>query len=169
MPRLRPSDTLAATKALGRKLCLVKAGAENELEAAFADLAQQKVAGLFIASSARFLAWNDKLVALSARYAMPASFAARQFADTGGLITYGTDIFEAYRQAGVYAGRILKGAKPADLPVQQPTKFELVINLKTAKALGLDSAADPARPRRRGDRMMGWMAPLRHLRCQTAG
>ena len=94
-----------------------------------------------------------QLVLLATLHKVPAIFANREFAEIGGLMSYGANVPDAWHQVGVYVGRILKGAKPADLPVVQASKFELVINLKTAKALGLDRAADAARPRRRGDRM----------------
>ena len=96
---------------------------------------------------------RDLIIALAARHKLPAVYFRRFFVDDGGLISYGPDLLEQFRRAAGYVDRILKGEKPADLPVQAPTKFELVINLKTAKALGLDRAADRARPRRRGDRI----------------
>ena len=94
-----------------------------------------------------------EITSLAARYRLPAVYPYRFFTELGGLLSYGNDVIDNYRRAATYVDRILKGEKPADLPVQAPAKYELVINLKTAKALGLDSAADAARPRRRGDRM----------------
>ena len=95
----------------------------------------------------------SSLTQLAALHRMPAIYPVRQFVEAGGLMSYGASLMEAFRQVGVYTGRVLKGAKPADLPVVQSTKFELVINAQTARMLGLDRAADAARPRRRGDRM----------------
>jgi putative ABC transport system substrate-binding protein len=119
------------------KLATLTAGTESEIDAAFAALGQLQAGALVVDPDALFLRQRRQVVALASRYAVPAIHAHRQFVAAGGLISYGIDDAAANRQAGIYAGRILNGAKPADLPVQQPTKFELVINLKTAKALGL--------------------------------
>src|SRR5205814_6650484 len=108
-----------------------------EIDAAFANLVQLHSGALVIATDAFFNSRREQLVALATRYAVPAIYPLRQFAVAGGLISYGPSLIVIWRQAGIYAGRILNGAKPADLPVQQPTTFELVINLNTAKALGL--------------------------------
>jgi putative tryptophan/tyrosine transport system substrate-binding protein len=119
------------------QLLILKAGSESEIDAAFASLGQLNVGMLVVAGDAFFINRRDQLVALASRHAIPAIYPLREFIPAGGLISYGTSGSAIHRQVGIYVGRILKGEKPADLPVQQPTKFELVINLKTAKALGL--------------------------------
>jgi putative ABC transport system substrate-binding protein len=127
-----------AAHKLGQHIQFVKASTEPEIDAAFATLAQQRAGALLVPADTLFNTRRDQLVALAARHGIPAIYQFREFTAAGGLISYGTDVVAAYRQLGLYAGRILSGATPADLPVQQPTKFDLVINLKTAKALGLD-------------------------------
>jgi len=135
--RGQSSDMHAAAQALGLKLRILEAGDEKAIESAFATLAQDKADALLVGSDPVFDVHRDRLVALVAAAALPAIYQFRDFAAAGGLISYDPDIVDAHRQVGVYAGKILKGAKPADLPIQQPTKFQLVINLQTAKALGL--------------------------------
>jgi putative ABC transport system substrate-binding protein len=132
------SDAEAAARAIGQQIAVLSAGSEAEIDRAFVTLAEQRVGALLVLGSPFFTSQRDKIVALTAQYKLPAIYEWREFSTAGGLISYGTSLADAYRQVGVYAGRILKGEKPADLPVLQPTKFELVINLKTAKALGLD-------------------------------
>jgi len=127
----------AAARERGIRLLVVNASRPSEFETAFADVVQQRADGLVVSSAVSLLTDPDQIVALAARHAVPAIYALRQSMAVGGLMSYGTNYFSAWRQAGVYTGRILKGEKPADLPVMQPTKFELLINLKTAKALGL--------------------------------
>jgi putative tryptophan/tyrosine transport system substrate-binding protein len=128
----------AASKTLGLQLRFANAGTASELEAAFETVDRDRPDGLFVGSNPFFNRQRDQLVELAARHTIPTICAFREFPAVGGLISYGTRLADTYRQVGVYAGRILKGEKPTDLPVVQPTKFELVINLKTAKALGLE-------------------------------
>jgi putative ABC transport system substrate-binding protein len=131
-------DVQAAADALGRKLVVAKAVVESDIDPAFTSLVQQRIGALLVRSDGLFNGRTEQLVALAARHALPAIYPVREFAVAGGLISYGANLRDALRQVGVYTGRILNGEKPSDLPVQQSTKVELVINLKTAKALGLD-------------------------------
>jgi ABC-type uncharacterized transport system substrate-binding protein len=128
----------AAASVLGLKIHILNASNERDIDAAFATFAQQRVEALIFGGDALFTGQRDRLVTLAARHAMPAVYNLREFVAAGGLVSFGASSAQAYGQAGLYAGRILKGEKPADLPVILPNKFELVINLKTAKALGLE-------------------------------
>jgi putative tryptophan/tyrosine transport system substrate-binding protein len=131
-------DIRAATAALKQRLEVLTARTENELDAAFATMAQRRVGALIVVPDPFLISRREQLVELAARHAMPAMYPSRVSADLGGLISYGGSFLELYHQVGIYVGKILKGAKPADLPIHQSTKVELVINLKTAKALGLN-------------------------------
>jgi|HubBroStandDraft_4_1064222.scaffolds.fasta_scaffold45616_2 putative ABC transport system substrate-binding protein len=134
-PLIRDIQEVARRK--GVELPIVKASSEDEIEAAFEMLPQLRASALLIAGDQLFGSRQEKVAALASQHAIPTAYLARPFVEAGGLVSYGIDYIATKRQAGIYAGRILKGEKPADLPVQQPTKFELFINLKTAKALGL--------------------------------
>ena len=126
-----------AARSLGERFEIMPAATQQQTEAAFASLADRGSGGLVVGADPVFVTLVTQIVALSARYKVPAVYERREFVDAGALISYGTDQLKSFRQIGQYTGKILKGAKPADLPVEQPTRFELVINLKTVQALGL--------------------------------
>ncbi len=137
-PNREIENVQTAAHSFGQQILVLNANSDRELDIAFATIARQKVAALLVASDPLFFDRRDQLVALAARQAIPAIYYLRAFCQAGGLLSYGNSLTDMYRQVGIYTGRILKGEKPADLPVMQATKFELVINLKTAKALGLE-------------------------------
>jgi ABC-type uncharacterized transport system substrate-binding protein len=132
------ADIVAAAKAMGQQLIALEIAGGAELETVFTTFRQREVAALLVGSGAFLNSHRERIVALAAHHHMPALYPLREYVTAGGLMSYGTSITEAYRQAGLYAGRILKGEKPGELPVMRATKFEFVLNLKTAKALGLE-------------------------------
>jgi len=134
-------DLEAGAHRIGRQLLILNASSERDIDTAFRTLIAGRAAGLLVAADPFFDSRREQLVVLASYHAIPAIYQFRQYALAGGLMTYGSSITDLYRQAGIYAGRVLKGERPSDLPVVQPTKFELIINLKTAKALGFDVPA----------------------------
>jgi putative ABC transport system substrate-binding protein len=134
---VQTKEMQAATSALGLQLNVVNAASQNEFDNVFATLSRERTDALVVSADPFFFSHRDQLAALALRHSMPAIYYAREFAVAGGLISYASSFADSFRQAATYVGRILKGEKPADLPVLQPTKFELVINLRTARTLGL--------------------------------
>ena len=134
---LEARDVQSAAQAMGQQITILKAANVSDLDAVFAGLVQPRTKAILVGSNVFFVAVRDQLTVLAARYAVPIVYPGRLFVASGGLASYGTSLPEAYRQIGLYAGRVLKGEKPANLPVVQPTKFETIVNLKTAKALSL--------------------------------
>jgi len=132
-----PTDAQEAARGLGRQLLLLNASTPSEIDIAFATMRERRANALYVGADPFFTSRRQQIVALAARDAIPAMYANREYVEEGGLISYGNDRVDGYRRAGVYVGRILNGASPADLPVEQATKFELVVNVKTAKAIGL--------------------------------
>jgi ABC-type uncharacterized transport system substrate-binding protein len=130
-------DMQEAARTIGLQLHVLRASTDREIDTAFESVVQHRIPALAVAADPFFNTRRDKLVALAARHAVVAMYQLREYVVAGGLMSYGIDLPDVYRQSGAYAGRILKGAKPADLPVMQPTKFEFVINVKSAKALGV--------------------------------
>ena len=135
------AEVQTAGSAIGRQIEVVTAGTNSEIDTAFATLVKKRADAFLISSDVLFVTRRVQLLTLAARHAVPAMYHRREFAEAGGLMSYGSDLADQFRQTGVYAGRILKGEKPADMPVQLPTRFELVINLQTAKTLGIDIPA----------------------------
>jgi putative ABC transport system substrate-binding protein len=131
-------DMSTAVQSLGQRIEIATAGSDSEFDAAFQKIARSNARAMLVGTDPFFNSRRGRIVELAAQHAIPAIYEQRAFADAGGLMSYGTSLTDGYRQAGIYVGRILKGGKPGDLPVVQSTKFEFVINLKTAKALGLD-------------------------------
>jgi putative ABC transport system substrate-binding protein len=134
-------DVTTAAHAIGQQLIVLNAANENAIDAAFATIVEKRVEALLVGSDPYFLARRTQILALATRHAVPAIYQSRDMAEAGGLMSYGINNAEAYRQAGIYSGKILKGDKPAELPIIEPTKFELIINLKTAKALSIEVPA----------------------------
>ena len=170
-----------AAHAIGVEIVFFNASTPAEIDSAFAAIARERADALFIAGEAFFASRRVQLATLAARDRIPASYSSREFVEAGLLMSYGTSLTDMTRQVGVYTGSILKGAKPADLPVSQATKFEFVINLQTAKFLGLDIPPIAARPRRRGDRVRrrefitllggaaAWIFVAHHGTCPAIG
>ena len=154
------SDLPAAAQAMGLRLLILDVGSASDIEAAVATVVQNGEGALFVGGGGFLNSQRDRLVALATRQKVPASFIVRETVFAGGLMSYGPSQTDAYRQAGGYVARILKGEKPANLPVMQSTKFEFLLNLKTAKALGLTIPPTAARARRRGDRVTNCFAAI---------
>jgi putative ABC transport system substrate-binding protein len=138
---IQVNDIQTAARSVGQQIDILNASTIRDIDAAFARLAQMRVGALLVTGDPIFFNRASQLVVLATRHAIPALYSRREFVAVGGLMSYGANADEVYRTAGVYAGRILKGEKPADLPIQLPTKFELVINLSTARALDIDMPA----------------------------